>query len=344
MLNNIRILGVLFLGLCGSIGIATAQDAPPPLLPPLPGAEADLLPPPPAPAPPALEIDLPSAEVAAPPAVNQDPTIAGDMPAIDLPDMPAIGADDASPDITLPTVTVVADDPAEADDPAIALPAINSAAPVDAKEEEIDFLTEMDAIQSAAEAPAPLEDDIDLFATEEEPILPELDTGDTQLPALNTPPPPLGLSDNAVEELPPPLLPEIDGSVNIIQAAPLDEGFEEEAPKPKIASWLRKMPPNPAKKKLKRSFNYKKQVLTYPIYKTAYGYGNQHIPLRATTRSYEHELVKAASRNDINALRALLRYGVPVDSAPAGETAFAAAKRTGAREAAELLYLYGARY
>lgn len=335
-----RIIGVLFLGLCGSIGIATAQDAPPPLLPPLPGAEADLLPPPPAvpSAPPALEIDLPIPEATAPVVINQVPEgLAADVPAIDLPAMPQVGEGESVPDITIPTVTV------EADVPTVALPAYENDTPVDAKEEEIDFLKEMDAIQSAAEAPALPKEEIDLFATEEAPILPELDTGNSALPALDTPEP-VEFSDNVVEELSPPLLPEIDGSVNIIQAAPLDNGFEEETHKPKIASWLRKMPPNPAKKRLKRSFNYKRQVLTGPIYKTAYGYGNQHLPLRATTHSHEHELVKAAARNDINAVRALLRYGVPVDSAPAGETAFAAAKRTGAREAAELLFLYGARY
>lgn len=113
-------------------------------------------------------------------------------------------------------------------------------------------------------------------------------------------------------------------------------------PKPKVKTWLTKLAPSIIPPKT--NFNYKRIVLPDVIYRDAYTYDNQHLPLRVTRDDYERLLFAAVAKNDIEATRALLNAGTGLQATNAsGETPLALAKRLGALDVAALLAARGAR-
>lgn len=56
-------------------------------------------------------------------------------------------------------------------------------------------------------------------------------------------------------------------------------------------------------------FNYKNQTLPPPIYRKAYDGENKHLPKATYSSDYDAAIFYAASRNDVNGLRAMLNPG-----------------------------------
>lgn len=56
-------------------------------------------------------------------------------------------------------------------------------------------------------------------------------------------------------------------------------------------------------------FNYKNQIFPPPIYRKAYNGENKHLPIAQYQQDYDAAIFYAASRNDVNGLRAMLNAG-----------------------------------
>ena len=112
--------------------------------------------------------------------------------------------------------------------------------------------------------------------------------------------------------------------------------------KPKIATWQTKLAPSIIPPKT--NFNYKREVLPESIYATQYDRDNSHLPKRVTREDYQAMLFSVVAKNDINGTRALLNAGTGLDVTNSyGETPLQVAKRSGARDVAELLVARGAK-
>ena len=116
---------------------------------------------------------------------------------------------------------------------------------------------------------------------------------------------------------------------------------KEEPKKEPEKTWLTKLAPTVIQPKL--GYRYRREVLPSAIYRTEYDVDNRHLPTLITRDDYRQLFLMSAARNDINATRALLNEGVPIDTANAnGETALALAQRYGADDTARLLMARGA--
>ncbi len=93
----------------------------------------------------------------------------------------------------------------------------------------------------------------------------------------------------------------------------------------------------------KTNFIYKRVVLPASIYRTAYAPQNAHLPIRRTRTDYDAMLMRAAARNDVAGVRALLNAGVNVNQRDGhGDSALIVAIRAGAKDTARLLLARGA--
>jgi hypothetical protein len=91
-------------------------------------------------------------------------------------------------------------------------------------------------------------------------------------------------------------------------------------------------------------YNYRREMLPEKIYRKSYTLDNRHLPVAVTTDDYQQLFLMSVARNDINATRAFLNRGMPVNTVNAnGETALSLAQRYGAGDTAQLLMLRGAR-
>ena len=92
------------------------------------------------------------------------------------------------------------------------------------------------------------------------------------------------------------------------------------------------------------NFNYKREVLPESIYATQYNHDNSHLPTRVTREDYQALLFNEVAKNNIDGTRALLNAGTGVDVTNSyGETPLMVARRSGAKDVAELLVARGAK-
>lgn len=93
----------------------------------------------------------------------------------------------------------------------------------------------------------------------------------------------------------------------------------------------------------KLGYQYRRAVLPDAIYRTHYTPENRHLPTLVTLTDYEQLFLISVARNDVDATRALLNEGVPVNTTNAhGESALAVAQRHHAQDTERLLIARGA--
>ena len=116
----------------------------------------------------------------------------------------------------------------------------------------------------------------------------------------------------------------------------------KEVKKEKVATWTTTLAPAVTIPKL--DYKYRREMLPEVIYSKSYASSNRHLPVAVTTDDYQRLFLMSVARNDIDATRAFLNRGMPVNTVNAnGETALALAQRYGAGDTAQLLMLRGAR-
>lgn len=154
-------------------------------------------------------------------------------------------------------------------------------------------------------------------------------------------------ANQALPNLPMPTAATTDTPSLQMAAPEVPQIAKEEAPasepvKPvSTKTWLTKLAPSSQVPEL--GYNYRRVLLPEVIYRNAYNRDNRHLPTRITKDDYAELFFMSVAKNDINAARALLNAGVPVNATNAnGETALALAKRYGAVDTARLLMARGA--
>lgn len=185
------------------------------------------------------------------------------------------------------------------------------------------------------------------------PIAPE--TAGDKAPILAPPPLPFTpLASDAPPDLPLPAPASLSAMNSVKQTSspglpllnqPLSQDIFDLAFKkkePKLKSWQTKLVStiSPLPKPVK-IVHY---TLPASLYRAQYTADNQHLPRLRTREEYAGLLIERAEANDLDAVRALLAAGAPMNYVnAAGETARAAAQRSGATETAMLLSLRGAK-
>lgn len=163
-------------------------------------------------------------------------------------------------------------------------------------------------------------------------------------------PPALPESSDMVADVPPiPKLPDVlpqpsePQDVPVVRVNTPMEALPEPKPeKPKEKTWLTKLAPSVIPPETR--FNYRRDLLPAPIYRTGYDERNQHLPRAVTRQDYENLLFASAARNDVETTRALLNAGTNINVvASNGETPLMAARRSGAQATAALLFARGGR-
>ena len=166
------------------------------------------------------------------------------------------------------------------------------------------------------------------------PLLPapNVNTATAELPSLDVQAPlPNGVMQPNLEKAPAPLPIAVKNQV-------VEEPKKKESPK----TWMTTLAPAVIPPKL--GYNYRRELLPSEIYQKSYSMDNRHLPVAVTTDDYQQLFLMSVARNDINATRAFLNRGMPVNTVNAnGETALALAQRYGAGDTAQLLILRGGR-
>lgn len=170
------------------------------------------------------------------------------------------------------------------------------------------------------------------------------ESADSPIPsASNTLPPPVLNLEGPVPALPAPsAVTPAQPSVPMPTPLPVAQKPKQEAKKQPAITWTTTLAPSIVPPRL--GYNYRRFVLPSEIYSRAYTIENQHLPMAQTREDYGRWFLQSVARNDIDAARAFLNSGVPVDTANEnGETALALAERYGAEDTARLLIARGAR-
>ena len=117
-------------------------------------------------------------------------------------------------------------------------------------------------------------------------------------------------------------------------------GFTAEGTTPKEKSWKTTLAPTEVIPQT--SFNYRRDALPSTIYRRNYADYNKHLPVAMTRQDYANMLFASATRNDVEATRALLNAGANINTvADNGETPLAAARKAGAMATTQLLLARG---
>ena len=185
-------------------------------------------------------------------------------------------------------------------------------------------------------AVAPMEE----IVTNRPPPIAEMDN----LPVINNaappPLPPIPARRSAAIPPPPPIggLPPIGTPLAVPSGGTGLPSLAFAAPQ---KSW--EVPLAVTRKPKKTKFNYKRVELPESVYRFAYNRDNQHLPTRVTQYDYDQHYLHAIARNDINATRAFLNAGIPVNMRNAnGDNTLIIALQFGAYDVARLLIARGA--